>query len=196
MNHFFQTNGGIADVQRMYGVDLSHVAQEMIKREKRPLSFLDLGAGQGMTGLELQDVVGRPNMNVYAVSLSRPFSRKDKNAYDLQSAFPDARQRFAAFRVGEYERKHRAFFGKRKFDIIFSSVMSGSVNDVVRIASRLTPRGLALCILETDNLHDLAPAQARLKEKGFKTNLQDTRQRPYQNRTSRFLFLISVQHSH
>lgn len=192
--HFFQTNGGIAGVQRMYSIDLARVAREMRGREKRPLSFLDLGAGQGITGLELQEVVGRQNMNVHAISLSRPFSRKGTHGRDLESRFPDARERFAAFRVGEYEKKQRAFFGKRKFDIIFSSIMSGSVNDILRIASRLTPRGVALCILEADSAADMDRATSMLKQKGFAITILDRRLRPYQNRPSRPLFLLSVRH--
>lgn len=189
----YQTLGGINEVHGLFGVNLNDVARQLLQREKRPLSFLDLGAGQGITGLELQDNLGRANINTYAISLARPFSRKGIEGKKLQSNYPNARSRFASFRVGEYERKNRAFFGKRRFDIISSTVMSLHVNDIVRIASRLTPRGIALCILETDQLGDFTQVKKTMNHKGFDIRLHDVLKRAHSDK-NRALLLLKVKH--
>lgn len=145
---FWWTDSDVARCKDRFGFDYLEIARRLSKRRREPLRFLDLGAGQGLIGMELQNALGIKNVEAHAASLLRPFQRKGKDwevtGRALARISEKPWERFETFHVGDFRKQLETWYEDGKFDLIVShSSTAIRPAHVLRIGKKLAPGGEA-----------------------------------------------------
>ncbi len=169
------TDSGAKELSHAFDTNLVSTARRLKVRNRRPVHVLDVGAGQGLLGLDLQDALGRANVEYHANGLARPFeARSNGSGYRAVGlrARDRPEERFASYRVGNFKDRLDRWYRNGSFDLIVSrATTSFGFDDLRRVAKKLAPGGEAF-VQMTVARKPLQDASAWLNQNGFSIQLK------------------------
>lgn len=166
------TNSGLKKLKDHFGINFRKKATELLQKNKGPLNVLDLGAGQGLFGIELQDAVGLENVRLHAVGLTRPYNvvggRWTVQGRALARICAEPWNRFESFRVGDFRKKADDWFEDEKFDLIVShSVPFLTLHNLHVVADKLAQKGEAYLHIQLGSARQLEEKSDALAKAGL-----------------------------
>ena len=168
---FYMTDGGLKDYNVRFGVDMANVVIKLL-RTKRSINVLDLGAGQGIFGVDLQNMFGSNRVYLHAVGLLRPYAYKDGRMEVLGKALgrvtKEPHMYFKSYHLGDFRFHIQRWFKDGMFDLIVAkSLRLVTQNQLPGILSKLRPDGGMAFMQVTCNEQSVQQTLRELQKKGI-----------------------------
>lgn len=173
----WHTNAGLKEYNKFFGIKFEEIARRMMNEKKgKPIKVLDIGAGEGIFGIELQEAVGIQNIELHAAGLTKPFSQ-DMNGWKIHGKILAQKtqqpwKRFKEYRVGSFRKNVDRWFEDKQFDLIVSHT-SLFINSVIieKIAKKLNKNGEAHIQMQEGHSAGLSSIVKKLGKIGFEINI-------------------------
>ncbi|MBI4360620.1 hypothetical protein HY572_02485 [Candidatus Micrarchaeota archaeon] len=174
----YYTDSGLDEYSEHFKTDLAQVAEQLHRERGHAIRVLDVGAGDGLFGIQLQDHVGPENVELHTTGLARPFNQDRKTRkWSVQSKALDREtqqpwNRFASYNVGVFTDNADQWFDDEHFDLIVdhSGMLKGQAA-VGLMAKKLRAGGHAYLMGEFGNVLQLGRLRRTLSRQGIAMEL-------------------------
>ena len=171
----YYTNSGLRKYNENFGVNFAEIARRLGSKQER-IRVLDIGAGQGLFGLQLQKALGPRQVELHAIGFTRPFHKHQGEwqvtGKELKKEAKEPWKQFASFHVGDFNMKGEKKLEDESFDLVVShSSVTLNYQSLMKIAKKLRQGGEAYVqmIVGKGLVHQAT--MRTLEEKGFRVEV-------------------------
>ncbi len=145
----FQGSSGLAEYSQELGIRVDEEAKKIIQNKGRA-RVLDIGAGEGLMGVQLQKMFKRENVELHAIGLVRPFEKTTQRIFGskLAKVCADPWNAFASYRVGDFAYVLPKI--EKRFDLIVCTHVLITYRFAHVIANALEKQGRAFIQVHSD----------------------------------------------